>query len=152
MILAIETLLLSSSSSSSKLSHGSYFSGGFEIRPVCNITSSGKSSSERLYLYKALRCLEASKLVELISLRVSAHTFILLGLAGVSLGWLGIRLSLIKTVVFFTQISEVQFLFLVSLCSPRQPETPSRVSRLYALRAFCRVRDVCSANADTQSR
>ena len=71
MILAIETLLLSSSSST--LSHGSYFSGGFEIRPVCNITSSGKSSSERLYLYKALRCLEASKLVELISLRVSAH-------------------------------------------------------------------------------
>ena len=64
---------LSNVSLSSTLSHGSYLSGEFEIRPVCNITSSGKSSSERLYLYKALRCLEASKLVELISLRVSAH-------------------------------------------------------------------------------
>ncbi len=70
-----------------------------------------------------------------------------------SLRFAAVGLPLIKTVVFFfTQIFEVQFSVSVSLCSLKQPETPSRVSRPYALRAFCRVRDECSANADTQSR
>ena len=59
MMLVIEALSLSSSSS--RLSHGSYFSGRFEIRPVCNITSSGKSPTKMLYLCKALHCRETSK-------------------------------------------------------------------------------------------
>ena len=64
MILVIEALSLSSSSS--RLSHGSYFSGRFEIRPVCNILlsskqTSGKSPTKMLYLCKALHCRETSK-------------------------------------------------------------------------------------------